>query len=48
MKGMSSTDSRLKIFKYSLFMILHVETSTDFAHSLNKKMVDNYEKLGAG
>ena len=44
----SSTDPRLKIFKYALFMILHVETSTDFAHSLNKKMIDNYEKLGAG
>jgi hypothetical protein len=36
------------MFKYGLFMLLHVETQASFAHILNEKMRDTMEELGVG
>ena len=38
----------IKLFKYGMFMILHVESSVSFAHSFNEKMIEVHEDLGDG
>lgn len=43
MKSLGSEE--LKLFKYALFMILHVESTHAFAHDLNEQMIDIHEGL---
>ena len=38
----------LRKYKYALFMILHVETSTNYAHKFNSYIREVYEELGSG
>jgi hypothetical protein len=49
MKEMPSANKDdIRMFKYGLFMLLHVETQASFAHTLNEKMRDTMEELGVG
>jgi len=49
MKELPSTSKdEIRMFKYGLFMLLHVETQASFAHTLNEKMRDTMEELGVG
>lgn len=49
MKELPSTNKdEIRMFKYGLFMLLHVETQASFAHTLNEKMRVTMEELGVG
>lgn len=49
MRELPQTDKiAIKLFKYSLFMVMHVETQVEFGHSLNVKMREAHERLGIG
>lgn len=44
----AANKDEIRMFKYGLFMLLHVETQASFAHTLNENMRDIMEELGVG